>query len=248
MTKKRKTPEQKLLRRLRIKNRFKGRLHGDGMLAAFWYLYRIDCDTNRWNDVFIDQPALAAEYESFRAQQAEVEGTQTLQRVKLRKQAESLVKAKKQEELNEITLALKTARRFGTAVVYLASLPTDLRDKLGSREEKQSVAAMRKASINSNKARELLGCSITELNRWTEQGLTPILYTIASNYDIQRRYWAAETMTFAKDNMASWRAEHEALKTENRRVGIAQNRTTRQAASDLAQQITDEIRHRSSRR
>ena len=135
------------------------------MLAAFLYLYRIDCDTNRWNDVFIDQPALEAGYESFRAQKAEVEGTQTLQRVKLRKQAESLVKAKKQEELNEITLALKTARRFGTAVVYLASLPTDLRDKLGSREEKQSVAAMRKASINSNKARELLGCSITELNR-----------------------------------------------------------------------------------
>jgi len=248
MSKKSKTPEEKLARSLRnqrrIKRKFDERLAESGMLEAFSYLYQI-APTKRFDNFFTDRPALATEYESFlrvrqseRSEREEVRSRQRLELAERIKQAE----AKKQEELAEITLALNTARKFGTAEIYLASLPTYLRNQLGSREEKKSVAVMRKASINSIKARELLGCSISELNRWTQQGLTPILYTIASNYGIQRRYWAAETMAFAKDNMASWRAEHEALKAENRRVRSAQKKITKQGAYELAQQITHNIR------
>jgi hypothetical protein len=88
-------------------------------------------------------------------------------------------KAACEAELSEFVAGLKAHRLTGNAARFAASsrytLPQLVR--LLSSEEHEACRGYRKDEILTSRVRELLGCSLTELNNWTRDGRLPTLRT-----------------------------------------------------------------------
>lgn len=82
-------------------------------------------------------------------------------------------------ELSGFVDGLKAQRLTGDAARFAAASRYTLTQlvRLLSPEERQACRRYRKDEILTSRVRELLGCSLTELNKWTRDGRLPTLRT-----------------------------------------------------------------------
>jgi hypothetical protein len=67
------------------------------------------------------------------------------------------------------------------------------RDRPATKTKRNAVTALRKDSVMTKKAMEILGCTLTELNRWDDQGQMPFLFekrvSISFGKAVFCRFW-----------------------------------------------------------
>jgi hypothetical protein len=87
--------------------------------------------------------------------------------------------AAREAKLSGFVCELKAQRLNGDAARFAAASRYTLSQlvRLLSPEEREACRSYRKDEILTSRARELLGCSLTELNRWTKDGRLPTLRT-----------------------------------------------------------------------
>jgi hypothetical protein len=85
--------------------------------------------------------------------------------------------AVREAELSEFADGLKAQRLTGDAARFAAASGYTLAQlvRLLSPEEREACRSYRKDEILTSRAGELLGCSLTELNRWVRDGRLPTL-------------------------------------------------------------------------
>lgn len=118
---------------------------------------------------------------------------------------------------------LDSARRIGQAIVFLAGLTTAERAHSGATKNEIAMAiAMRRSSLRSTKVTAMLGCSVSELRRWSEDGRLPVMFrrrmpssTAGKSLDV--RHWDADLIERSLHSVPQWRAE-DALAKRIRRV------------------------------
>lgn len=95
----------------------------------------------------------------------------------------------------------------GSEVRFLASLSPDDRKKFGTPAQRRDAVELRKSGILTSEVRAELGCSLAELNRWTEDGRLPVLFHKKINVGKSTlvRVWSRSDVEAAKLEIANWR-------------------------------------------
>lgn len=123
----------------------------------------------------------------------------------------ALEQAKKEEaEKERYRKKLAVAEKNSADIVYLASLPPSLRDKIASPTQKKEAVTLRNSSLRSTAVTLELGCSLTELKRWSEDGRLPVLFyrrMLSSGTTLNVRHWAPDVVDAAKLMVSAWREE-----------------------------------------
>ncbi|NVZ11286.1 hypothetical protein HW932_18710 [Allochromatium humboldtianum] len=125
-----------------------------------------------------------------------------------------------QQRLAELRDQVEEKRNAGTLIRWLAGLSPSDRRRLGTRAERQEAAQMRKEALKAGAAREMLQCSLAELNRWTEEGRLTVLFyrrePTQLGKTIEKRFWSREDLESAIPHLNDWRSEWEARKKAKR--------------------------------
>lgn len=112
-----------------------------------------------------------------------------------------------------LSARLEQARRVGQAAVVVATLTTDERRLAGaSKAEITQAIALRRDAIRSTRVKEILGCTETELRRWSEDGRLPVLFrrrmpVSGAGKTLDVRHWSLALVAQAVSSMAAWRDE-----------------------------------------
>jgi hypothetical protein len=98
---------------------------------------------------------------------------------KIHEAAAAKQEAALEAELSGFVDGLKAQRLTGDAARFAAASRYTLTQlvRLLSPEEREACRSYRKDEILTSRVRELLGCSLTELNKWTTDGRLPTLRT-----------------------------------------------------------------------
>lgn len=116
----------------------------------------------------------------------------------LENQSTRLKSEQEQQRLAELRDQVEEKRNAGTLIRWLAGLSPSDRRRLGTRAERQEAAQMRKEALKAGAAREMLQCSLAELNRWTEEGRLPVLFyrrePTQLGKTIEKRFWSREDL------------------------------------------------------
>jgi hypothetical protein len=96
---------------------------------------------------------------------------------KAHREAAAKREAVREGELSQFVEGLKAQRLTGDAGRFAAASRYTQAElvRLLSPEERETCRSYRKDEILTSRARELLGCSLTELNRWVRDGRLPTL-------------------------------------------------------------------------
>lgn len=128
----------------------------------------------------------------------------------------AMERAKKEEaEKEKYKKELAAAEKNGAGIVYLASLPPAMRDKIASPAQKKEAVALRNSSLRSTTVTLELGCSLAELKRWADDGRLPVLfYRRMPSYGttLNVRHWAPDVIDAAKSLVSTWREEDKSKK------------------------------------
>ena len=116
---------------------------------------------------------------------------------------------------------LLRAKSIGQATVFLAGLTMDERVLSGAtKQEVADAIAMRRDSIRSTKVKEVLGCSDTELKRWSEDGRLPVMFRrrmpSAAGITLDVRHWGLHVVENALANLLRWREDDVLAKRRKR--------------------------------
>jgi len=108
---------------------------------------------------------------------------------KIHEAAAAKQEAALEAELSGFVDGLKAQRLTGDAARFAAASRYTLTQlvRLLSPEEREACRSYRKDEILTSRVRELLGCSLTELNKWTRDGRLPTLRTKTISDSSRRR-------------------------------------------------------------
>jgi hypothetical protein len=97
----------------------------------------------------------------------------------------------------------------GSLTRWLAGLSPQERNKLGTPSERQEAIALRKQGVTTSTARQILNCTLTELNRWTEEGRLQVLYQRALMLPkkTMARFWLRSDLEVLIPQLTEWRTE-----------------------------------------
>jgi hypothetical protein len=132
-------------------------------------------------------------------------------------------KALRQVELSGFVDGLKAQRLTGDAARFAAASRYTLTQlvRLLSPEEREACRSYRKDEILTSRVRELLGCSLTELNKWTRDGRLPTLRTktISGLFPrkVTARTFVRAEVERAVGRTADWRKQDGVQKAYRRR-------------------------------
>jgi hypothetical protein len=161
---------------------------------------------------------LIARQEKRRVQAIENEEIQ-----KARRETEAKAKAAREAELREFADGLKAQRLTGGAARFAAASRYTLAQlvPLLSAEEREACKGYRKDEVLASRARELLGCSLTELNRWVSDGRLQTLRvkTISGLFPkkVSARTFVRAEIERAVGEVENWRKQHGVQKAYRRR-------------------------------
>jgi len=79
---------------------------------------------------------------------------------------------------------------------FYLNLPVDDQELVATAQLKKDAIAFRKNSVSTTKARKVLGCSLTELNRWDDLGYVPHAFKkrIQMQKMVEARFWNMEDL------------------------------------------------------
>lgn len=129
---------------------------------------------------------------------------------------------------NNYVTEFESLKKHDMQVLYLASIPPIERDKLGTVAQRKQAKALRVASLRSTAVKQQLGCSDTELKRWSEDGRLPILFRRRMStgaVTLAVRHWACEVVQEALPLLSDWRQEDALAKKLNRAAARAARRS-----------------------
>jgi hypothetical protein len=144
---------------------------------------------------------------------------------KAQREAAARQEAAREAELSEFVEALTARRMTGDAARFAAASRYTLARlaRLLSPEEREACRGYRKNEILTSRARELLGCSLTELNRWTRDGRLPTLRTKAISglfpKKVTARTFVRAEVEHAVGQVEDWRKQ-DGIKKAYRRRGL----------------------------
>lgn len=123
------------------------------------------------------------------------------------------------DRIGDLVRQLESARLADNALRFLAGLSPIDRDKIATKDERRGSIALRKASIKTGEVREMLGCSLAELNRWNKDGRLPHLYEremLVSSKIVRCRFWLIDDVESSARLVDEWRRRDEAIRKAKR--------------------------------
>ena len=132
-------------------------------------------------------------------------------------------KERERERSAALVEKLERARRIGQADVVVAAMALDERRVSGAtRDEIARAIALRRDAIRSTRLKEILGCTDTEIKRWSEDGRLPVLFRRRMPVDVAGktldvRHWSQTVVSDALAHIDVWR-EEDAQARRTRRV------------------------------
>lgn len=107
---------------------------------------------------------------------------------------------------------LNSCRRRGEAEVFLASLTDqEKREAEATDREFRGAIEIRKTALRTSGVLATLGCTLTELNRWSEDGRLPVLFKreieLPTGLRVEARLWSLESVQKASEKVERWRQE-----------------------------------------
>lgn len=109
-------------------------------------------------------------------------------------------------------------RSDGSLVRWLAGLEPAIRDKICTPSERREAIDLRRQGVSTQAAREILGCTTTELNRWTEEGRLIVLFkrVLPLAKSTPARFWLRTDLEAVCQYVEMWREEWKARKRARR--------------------------------
>ncbi|WP_200152977.1 hypothetical protein [Chromatium okenii] len=113
---------------------------------------------------------------------------------------------------------VEQCRSDGSLTRWLAGLSPQQRDKLGTPAERHAAIALRKQGVTASIARQILNCSLTELNRWTQENRLQVLYqrTLMLPKQTLARFWLRSDLEAVIPQLVAWLSEWNQRKTAKR--------------------------------
>jgi hypothetical protein len=142
---------------------------------------------------------------------------------KARREVAASQDAAREAELGEFVDRLKAQRLTGDAARFAAASRYTLAQlvRLLSPEEREACKSYRKDEILTSRARELLGCSLAELNRWVSDGRLPMfrVKTISGLFPkkVNARTFVGAEVERAVGRVQNWRKQDGVQKAYRRR-------------------------------
>lgn len=122
--------------------------------------------------------------------------------------------------IKDLQDAHKQAKASGGGVIFLCSLSPEERDLIASKDERRQSIDLRKTSLKSPAVKLALGCTQTELDRWSTDGRLPVLFRRKQISDFgrsaQTRYWSPSVIEDALSLIGEWREEDKEKARRNR--------------------------------
>jgi len=137
------------------------------------------------------------------------------------KKAELAAIACKQEEIRKEESARRELEEFRNAsnpAKHLAGRITMAAALGASKEVVEQAKQLRQRGVLTEKCREILGCTLVELNRWDKDGRLPHAFTKRVRLDakcVTARVWDSSEVELAKQNVSNWR-KLDALRTRTK--------------------------------
>ena len=106
----------------------------------------------------------------------------------------------------------ESARRIGQATVFLAGLTMNERALCkATNKEIDAAVDMRRNCVRSTKLKEILGCTDTELKRWSDDGRLPVMFRgrmpSSAGITLDVRHWDGALIQDAVGHLAQCRAD-----------------------------------------
>lgn len=112
------------------------------------------------------------------------------------------------------------AKSKGIAVRWGVALSPCDWEQFFSDGEIKEIKALRREKLSTQKVRDLLDCSLAELNRWDTEGLLPHAFKqfiLVGGRSVKARFWLESEVSLNKSNIADWRKSHELKKLFKRK-------------------------------
>lgn len=108
----------------------------------------------------------------------------------------------------------------GSEIRWAVALKPEDRKLFFSAKEIKEIVALRREKLSTNKVRQVLDCTLSEINRWDEEGLLPHAFTQVIQVGGKAntaRYWLKSEVVAKKDEINTWRESHELKKSFKRK-------------------------------
>jgi hypothetical protein len=114
----------------------------------------------------------------------------------------------------------ETAKSKGLDIRWGASLAVTERTEYFNKDEIKSIIEIRKVGLSTYSARQYIGCTLAEINRWDAEGLLPHAFKKriqAGGKMTDTRFWLAADLDVAMPHIESWRTSHSLKKSFKRK-------------------------------
>lgn len=121
------------------------------------------------------------------------------------------------EKLKEQYLSAKSS---GLEIRWGIALKPEDRKHFFNTSEIKDIVALRREKLSTYKVRVLLACSLSEINRWDEEGLLPHSFKQVIQVGgkaTESRFWLESDVLAKKSEIESWRKSHELKKSFKRK-------------------------------
>jgi len=136
------------------------------------------------------------------------------------KESELIRKSAEECRLENLRNEYLNAQDEGREIRWGVSLlPTDRKNFFNAKEIKE-IIALRREKLSTYKARTLLACTLTEINRWDEEGLLPHAFKQVIQVGgkaTESRFWLESEVLAKKAEIEDWRKSHELKKSFKRK-------------------------------
>jgi hypothetical protein len=136
-------------------------------------------------------------------------------------QQELIRRTAEERGTEQAELRQRLAAVVGTpeAARILAGLDPATRDRLGTRQDRRAAIDLRETALLRGKVMAVLGCTVSELDRWDADGR--LRHICTRRVRIERmtecRYWADQDVAAAVSKVATWREQDAIRRTRTRR-------------------------------
>lgn len=133
----------------------------------------------------------------------------------------ALAAAKAKAEQEEMVATVERLHGMDR-LIFLAGLPPADRDRLATASERREVITLREDCVLTSAARQLLGCTLGEINRWEADGRLPCLYfkRIQTGWgSVEARFWNRSQLAIVQDQLETWR-EQDRTRRRFKRMGM----------------------------
>ena len=124
------------------------------------------------------------------------------------------------ERIEELKSQYLSQKEAGSEIRWGVTLNPDDRKHFFSAKEIKEIVALRRDKISTYKVRQLLDCTLTEINRWDEDGLLPHAFkqvVQVRGKATLARFWLESEVLKKKPEIESWRESHRLKKSFKRK-------------------------------